>query len=357
MPLLLKQTLNQGAVYMKKIKNILLVKETRAKETRVALIPKDAEQLIARGYQIFVEHGAGIQAGFSDADYEQVGAKIRNSPTTNTLPPYQQLFADIDLVLRAKRATRAREIIETNAMLPGTVVMGALDPFEKESMHMMEYKQRQLIAVSIDQLSVPADDPRNLLAKMSKIAGRLALQSAVEKYYDKQKFSATKAHVDNIVIIGFGIAGKAAFHAALQLTPAANDIIVFATNDADIESVRAMGARGMLLNKSTPIEKLQEQIRKQILDADIVITSARKANEKAPLLIPQTTLAMMRSGAVIVDLALSEGGNVEGSEHDADLVLGNGVTVINSSGYPKALPREASELWSEVSLHCILGLA
>ncbi len=67
-------------------------------------------------------------------------------------------------------------------------------------------------------------------------------------------------------------------------------------------------------------------------------------------MIPKQTLLEMKKGSVIVDLALSEGGNVEGSEHDATRILGNDIKVTNTSGYPKAVPREASQLWSRASL-------
>jgi NAD(P) transhydrogenase subunit alpha len=82
-----------------------------------------------------------------------------------------------------------------------------------------------------------------------------------------------------------------------------------------------------------------------VVDADIVITSARRSNTLAPVLIPTSTLHAMRAGAVVIDLALTEGGNVEGSQHDTTLTIGS-VIVRNTSGYPKAMPREASMLWS-----------
>ena len=81
--------------------------------------------------------------------------------------------------------------------------------------------------------------------------------------------------------------------------------------------------------------------------ADIVITSARAANQRAPLLISAATLNQMKAGAVIVDMALSEGGNVEGSHHDETHVLGNGVIMTNVSSYSKQVPHEASILWSQ----------
>lgn len=327
--------------------NILITKETRAGETRVALIPRDVRVLIEKGHNIFVEHGAGTKAGFSDLDYQQVGAAIRFIKSADT-QTYQKYFENINIVVRAKRPDRERELLENQAMARGTILIGALDPFEKNSSHINEYHRANIIAYSIDQLKLSANDPMNLLAAMSKIAGRMALLDAIKKF----KTNAT-TDIKKVVIVGFGIVGRAAFDEALtKHLP----ITVVLTNLASAKEIKAQGANALLLNKNTSLTQQQHVVKEVLLNADIVITSARNPNQFAPLLIPQNTLQQMQKGAVIVDMAISEGGNVEGSEHDATLTLGNGVIVTNASGYPKALPREASELWSSACLQFILNL-
>src|SRR5579871_4263882 len=91
--------------------NILLTKETRAGETRVALVPKDIRVLVKKGHHIFVEHDAGKAAGFSDQDYHDAGATIRHLDGDDR-HAYQQYFANIDMVVRAKRPDRKREMLE-----------------------------------------------------------------------------------------------------------------------------------------------------------------------------------------------------------------------------------------------------
>lgn len=327
--------------------NILITKETRAGETRVALIPRDVRVLVENGHHIFVEHDAGTKAGFSDLDYQQAGARIRyiNSDNVQT---YQKFFDNIDIVVRAKRPERERERLENQSMSKGTILIGALDPFEKNSAHINEYHRAQIIAYSIDQLKLTENDPMNLLAAMSKIAGRLALLDAIDKFTAMQMRIIKK-----VVIIGFGSVGRAAFDEALtQQLPTT----VILTNIALAKEIEAKGAIALLLDKNKSLNEQQHFIRDVLLNTDIVITSARKPNQLAPLLIPQQTLDHMQKGAVIVDMALSEGGNVEGSVHDATLMLGNSVIVTNASGYPKAFPREASELWSRACLQFILGI-
>lgn len=320
----------------KKYFNILIPKETRAGEMRCALIPKEVQALIKQGHHIFVEHDAGKGAGFSDQDYIDAGAVIRYIHN-ESLDSYKAYFNHINLVVRAKRPERPREILENSAMAPGTILVGALDPLEKNSSHIDEYHRAHIIAYSIDQLNLPSDDPMNLLAAMSHIAGRLALLDAIEKCHSK---------ASQIVIIGFGAVGRAAFQEAMDRHLSTTVIL---TNPKEVKNIESRGAAALMLNKNDDLAHQQEVIKAALREADIVITSARKANQPAPLLIPIDTLAQMKKGSVIVDMALSEGGNVEGSEHDETHFLGNGVIVTNKSGYPKALPGESSKLWSKAS--------
>ena len=104
------------------------------------------------------------------------------------------------------------------------------------------------------------------------------------------------------------------------------------------EKIENSGGIFLLLDAKKSEHEQQDQIRGQFADADIVITTARRAGQKAPLLINEETLKNMKPGSVIVDLALTEGGNVYGSENDKTKVLDNGVIVTNCTGYPKQIP-------------------
>lgn len=324
--------------------NLLVTHETRAQEKRVSLIPLDAKRLIAAGHRVFVEHHAGVAAGFSDQDYQQIGAQVRYLQGEQ-LASYQALLHDIDLVVRAKRPTRTREILENQAMQAGTRMIGALDPLEKHAHHLEEYHRAGIVAYSIDQLTLATDDPMNVLAQMSRLAGRLALQDACRQ---------CRRLPQKVVIIGFGTVGQAALQAALaQNLP--TTVIVSRAEQAAV--VNGLNAAADILERSLALSQQQAFIKNHLLDADIVITSARQANQPAPLLIPASTLQQMQPGAVIVDMALSEGGNVEGAVHDETHCLGNHIIVTNQSGYPKALPAEASRLWSTASRLVIEKLA
>lgn len=317
---------------------ILLVKETKAQEQRVALIPTDVASLIQQGHTIAVEHNAGLAAGYSDQDYQNAGASIRYFYLENNTPNLD-FFADIDWVVRVKRADRMREKWESQHIPAGTYMLGALDPLEKNSSHIAEYHQAKIIPYSIDQLNFPAGDPINILTSMSKIAGKLALLDAIDKFNGTPKA---------VVIIGFGVVGQAAFAEALAQKLDVTLVLSHAAQQAKIAQLHPH-VHTILFNKTDHLLQQQQLIQKIVQDTDLVITSARAANQVAPLLIPAETLALMHPGSVIVDMALSEGGNVAGSSHDATHTLGKGVLVTNTSGYPKAMPYEASILWSAAS--------
>ena len=311
-------------------KHILLVKETKAVEQRVALIPDQVAQLVQDQQHVYVETSAGEAAGFADAEYEQAGAEIRHGSLAD-------IFANIDIVVRAKRPDAQREPQEIYLLSPGTLMIGALDPLEKGAEHIKGYHQAGIVAYSIDQLDVPADDPMNILHPMSQLAGTLCVRDALIK--------AQRA-VNNIVIIGFGSVGQAAFAEAQAQSLS---VTVMLRNRAQAKQIQAQGGSVILFDQDATVDAMQQQVADTVISADIVITSVRRANQPAPVLLPKTTLQRMQKGAVVVDMALSEGGNVEGSEHDQTHLLGNGVLVTNVSGYPKVLPKEASMIWSKAT--------
>lgn len=315
--------------------NILLIKESNAGEQRVALIPEDAKKLMAQGCKLFIEEDAGLAAGFSNSTYEAIGAQICDSPSSTA--GFSTLFNDKDIILRAKRPNHSRERQEAPAYQAGTILIGALDPLEKNSPHIQEYQQAGITSYSIDQLDLTADDPMNILAQMSHIAGTLGLIDAISKY---------QGDINKVVIIGFGTVGQAAFAEAIR-QGYTTEVMVRSQEKAD--AITQQGGIGIALEKGSLLEEQQAVIKSHLLDASIVITSARAPGKPAPLLIPTDTLNHMPAGSVIIDMSIAEGGNVEGSQHDSSLSLGNAVLVSNTSGYPKVKPHEASILWSRAS--------
>lgn len=323
---------------------IFLLKESRNNEKRVALIPSDVAQLINLGVMVYVEDSAGVWAGYSNADYLLAGARIRQI-NYDQIDSYRQAFSDIDIIVRVKRPDRAREKIENRVIKPHTKMVGLLDILERDSEHISEYQQAKIEYYSLDQFIFPANTPMDSLKEMSRIAGKLALKHAIETF---------NAPVRHVSIIGNGEAGTATSQECMKRNIPHT---VITSNLSKSKLLSLQGINNVVIERNLPLKLRQDKVYQAIKDADIVITAASTAWAAAPILIPELTLLKLKSGTVIVDLAVSDGSNVFGSKHDETVTLANNVKIINVSGYPKELPVESSQAWSIASyyfLHLLL---
>ena len=313
-------------------RKIFVVKETRHQEQRVALIPDDVQSLVRAGHDVFVEPHAGLVAGYTHADYEQCGASVMDNDFTN-------IMKNIDIIVRVKRPSREREKIESQHIKPGTKMIGSLDINGKNAEHIREYQARAIDFYSFDQYRYPPNTPMDALNKMSVFAGQLAVADALARI---------KHVIHKTVVIGFGHSGTAALQAFRQH---GLPCTVITSTQQKSNSIQAAGGEVMFVARQLPLTIRQQKIKQCIENADIVIATAGSNGEIAPCLIPHDTLMAMKPHSVIIDLAVTEGGNVEGSQADTICTLGNQIKVINVSGYPKAMPRAASILWSQASLY------
>ncbi len=317
--------------------NMLLVKESRNGETRVALIPDDVAKLIGLGCSVQVESNAGLLAGYSNSDYVLAGATIAHLEDM-LFSSYQKLFHEIDLVIRVKRPARYREILEAKAIQADTKMVGSLDVFAREAVHIAEYHNAKIDYISFEQFVFPPDTPMEELKTMSHIAGRLAVQNVI-------RIMEPVNLIKVAVILGFGEAGRSSYLECKKHH--IEQIIVITGDKKKAKEIKTDGYSSVLLNCLLSLSLKQAAIAKILLGADLVIASASSSGAIAPLLIPNSTLLLLKANTCIVDLAASEGGNVEGSVHDGVITLANNVRIINVSGYPKELPSEASKAWSK----------
>lgn len=323
---------------------IFLLKESGNNEKRVALIPEDVEKLISFGAIVYVEDSAGLSAGYINADYTAVGASIRQIDYDH-IESYKQAFNDIDIIVRVKRPNRKREKIENSVIKPHTKMVGLLDILERGAEHIAEYQHAKIEYHSLDQFFFPPGSPMDSLKEMSRIAGRLALKHAIHTFANP---------VTRVSIIGGSEAGTAASQECIRLN------IPHTVITSDLSKSNRLKSRGVhseVIDRDLPLEIRQDKIYQVIKNADIIITTASVAWVIAPILIPESTLKKLKWGTVIVDLAVSDGGNVFGSRHDEIITLSNNVKIINVSGYPKKVPIEASRFLSSAScyfLHLLL---
>lgn len=317
---------------------ILIVRESRHDEKRVSLIPRDAYKLIKDGYNIFVEDQAGVGAGFDNQAYEEVGANVCKRQYDN-IASYRAFFHHIDIIVRVKRPDPLREEMECLAIRPGTKMVGSLDLLERNSKHLQAYQAASIDYYSFEAFCYPPNSPMDAIKKMSAFAGKLALDDAMSKMHRAPQ---------KVVIIGYGEAGKAALEASLRKKITST---VITTQSQKVTCITSKGGTALHLGREIPLLIRQEKIMDMIKDADIVITAASSNGEVAPIFIPQQSLLAMKPGAIVVDLSVPDGGNVAGSKPDAIVTLGNNVQVMNVSGYPKAVPHEASIEWSKASYY------
>jgi H+-translocating NAD(P) transhydrogenase subunit alpha len=205
------------------IKQILVVKETREGESRVALTPETISSLSSRQYRLLVETNAGLKAGFTDSDYIKAGADIFVL-STEEFPPDT-------LILRVKRPDKAREDLENKCFQENTFMMGFLDPFDADN-HVLSWQNSGITTFSVDLFkSLPITDPKNMQAAMSRIAGRLAFQDGL-KYYKGEK-------PVKLTVIG---TGPAAFSAIFEARKAGLPVQVFGRQERHQAELEAAGS-------------------------------------------------------------------------------------------------------------------
>lgn len=317
-----------------KIKQILVVKETSEGECRVALTPEAVAILVTTHYRVMVETEAGLKAGFKDSDYIKVGAEIF------TLTP--KGFPANTLILRVKRANKAREQMENKLFHENTSIFGFLDPLFIEPVEKNNFIH-DCQAAKINTFSVglfknmSINDPKNMQAAMSRIAGRLAFQDAAKRFSDTKPVKLT--------VIG---TGPAAFSAAHEARTLGITVQLFGRQ----EQYRAELESASITYYVFPSSQNQARfIQPYLSEQTVVIAAARKVGEKAPILIDEVNLSTLPKGSIVVDLAVSDGGNVVGSKRD-HIITTNGISIVNISGYPKKEPKEASEAYAR----CMVNL-
>lgn len=309
---------------------IIVVKETRDDERRVALTPRIVAQLISNGYKVLVENDAGLGAGFNNAEYVNVGAKILTL-TSSGFPPNS-------FIVRLLRPSKERELFEYNLFDSNTLMLGFLFPFV-DDIHISTWQSLGITTLSFDLFkSISIHDPKNAQAAMSKIAGRLAFHDILNLYKGSAPYYLS--------VIGTGAAGLSAVKAALEI---GIPVQVFGRKEnlrSEFEALKA------IYRVISPAVDGVNFIRKYLAESTLIITAARIAGKKAPLLIDKESLNILPANTVIVDLAASNGGNVVGTQCEQTITTINNIRIRSVCGYPKQEPRLASEIYAQ----CVYSL-
>ncbi len=326
-------------------------KEIGAGETRVAATPETVKKFIGLGHTVVVEKDAGKQASYPDADYEAAGATLADTAAT---------VKQADIVLKIEAPTGD----EVANYKEGAIVLASFAPHQNE--FLQDYASRKLTCVAMELIPrITRAQSSDIKSSQASLAGYKAVLVAANEYSGMFPMMMTAAGTikpARVVVLGVGVAGLQAIATAKRLGAIvqASDLRPVVKEQveslggkwlevpmSDEEKAKAEGTGGYAWRPSEQYMKDQaEVVDKAVSKADIVITTAQIPGRKAPVLIRQSTIDKMSAGSVLVDMAVSTGGNVEGSEVDQNVVTDNGVTLVGIGNIPATVATEASALFS-----------
>ncbi len=325
-----------------------VVKETKTGEKRVALTPAVAVQFIKQGYTCLVETNAGYASNFSDDAYTQAGCTIVNDKSS--------VLQQSDVVIQVN-APQKDEIAQ---MKSGTVLISYMyHAFNAELVN--DLSNQGISAFSMDAMPrISRAQSMDALSSQNNLAGYKAVimgADAMGKIFPLMMTAAGTITPSRILIFGAGVAGLQAVATAKRLGAIVEVTDVRPETKEQVESlggkfieVKGEGVKvegGYAKEVSAEyLAKQKEAVNKSLAQADLVITTALVAGKKAPVLITEEQVGLMKLGSVIVDMAVEQGGNCAMSELDKTVVK-NGVTIIGQSNLPSTLAQNASELYAK----------
>ena len=326
---------------------IAVLRERATGETRVAATPETVKKFAALGAVVAVEPGAGLAASIADADYEAAGASVTSSALTGA-----------DVVL----GVQGPEPAVLSGAHDGAWIVGALDPFGNRA-RVEAYAELGFEALAMEWMPrITRAQSMDILSSQSNLAGYKAVVDAAGVYgraFPMMMTAAGTITAARCFVMGVGVAGLQAIATARRLgaqvsatdvrSATKEQILSLGAKPIFVEAVAGIegeGAGGYATEMSEEYQRAQaELVSGHIAKQDIVITTALIPGRAAPRLITDAQLATMKPGSVVFDLAVAQGGNVEGSVAD-EVVERHGVKVMGWSNTPAHLPADASALYA-----------
>lgn len=336
-------------------------KEVMSGEARVAMTPDSAIQLQKLGYECFIESGAGLEARFSDADYQAAGVTVVDSA--------KALFQSVDVIAKVRPPLED----EVSRLSKGQTLVGFFNPAGNETLLELA-KSRQANVIAMEMVPrISRAQKMDALSSMANIAGYRAVIEAGNhfgRFFTGQVTAAGKVPPAKVLVIGAGVAGLAAIGTAQSLGAI---VRAFDVRPEVAEQIESMGAEFLFLDfedaqdgaatggyaaPSSPEfrEKQLALFLEQAPEIDIVITTALIPNREAPELWTQDMVEAMKPGSVIVDLAAEKGGNCKLTVADQKVVTDNGVTIIGYTDFPSRMAAQASTLYATNVRHMMTDL-
>ena len=328
---------------------IAVPRETAPGERRVALTPEAAGALVKGGLAVLVEAGAGEGAFHSDATFEKAGARI--------VPDVGTLCGQADVVLKVQKPT----LQEVDRLREGAVLVSFLQALTSPDL-VQRLAARRITSFGMEGIPrISRAQKMDALSSQANIAGYKAILIAAEslaKFFPMMMTAAGTVFAARVLVMGAGVAGLQAIATARRLGA---QVWGYDVRAAVKEQVESLGAKFLELDlgiadaedkggyaKALSAEasrRQQEVLAEKTKEFDVVVTTALVPGRPAPRLVTKETVAGMRPGSVIVDLAAEAGGNCELTAPDQVVVM-HGVTIHGPTNLPATMPVHASQLYA-----------
>jgi len=315
-------------------------------EKRVALLPGETASVIKMGLKVLAETGAGEGAFATDAEYLSAGA---------TVVTRKEVITGADLLLTVNPPPAD----EITLFREGQIIFTVLDPVINRDW-LEKARIRRLTVLALDLVPrITRAQSMDILSSMATVAGYKAVLEAASllpRFFPMFMSAAGTIKPSRVLILGAGVAGLQAIAVARKLGAV---VEVFDVRSAVKDEVKSLGGKfievegakedaaagGYAVEQSDDFKrKQQELIQQRAAAADVIIATAQIPGRRAPVLVLKETVARMKPGSVIVDLAASSGGNCELTENGRKVVV-SGVTIVGKSDYPAAMSSDASRMF------------
>ncbi|MBK8698988.1 MAG: Re/Si-specific NAD(P)(+) transhydrogenase subunit alpha [Saprospiraceae bacterium] len=337
---------------------IAVLKESREGEKRVALTPTIVKQLVAKGYQVMVEAGAGEASAFQDKDYTEAGATIETSA--------QQLVTGADVLAKINQFSDE----EISRLSQDKICMSLMYHLNNPE-YVQKLAAKGVSAFSMDAIPrISRAQSMDVLSSQGNLAGYKAVILGAEhmtKIFPLMMTAAGTITPSKVLIFGVGVAGLQAIATAKRLGAVVEATDVRPETKEQAESLGAkfitvkddgVKTEGGYAKEVTAeyLAKQKEAVNKSLFQADLIITTAQVMGKKAPILITEDQVKQMKYGAVIVDMAVEQGGNCEVSEA-GKVVVKHGVKIVGTTNLPSTLATNASELYAKNLQNLLIHLS
>lgn len=335
---------------------IAVTRELVTGEKRVALCPDNAQSLIDAGATLWVEENAGADAGFSNDNYQTVGAKI--------ISDRDEIFSGADIILQVQSFGSNTENSEQDLkrLKPKQIIIGMMDPLAQPQAA-SQVAKTGATAIALEMVPrISRAQSMDVLSSMATLAGYRSVllgAEAAPRILPMLMTAAGTLQPARVLIMGVGVAGLQACATAKRLgavveaydvRPAAREqiISVGATPvELDLPTDSSEGAGGYAKEQTEEFLELQRKLMTEVVARqDIIITTAAVPGAKSPILVTEDMLIAMKTGSVVVDLAAERGGNCALTK-TGQTIVAHGVTVVGPENLASDVACHASQMYGK----------